>query len=76
MPTYSKIPPEIKAIGAIAIGPYAVFCKGLIKASNVAGKLNKADKKNGIPGCGYLVYKKEKIYYCRYGFLNDPDIYV
>jgi hypothetical protein len=75
MPTYSKIPANVKAIGAIAIGRYAIFCKGLLKASDVGSKLNKADKNKGIPAVGYISHKGEKIYYCRYGFVNDPDIY-
>lgn len=76
MPTYAKIPPNIKAIGAIAIGRYAVFCRGIIKASNIARKLDNADKKSGIPAVGYISHKGDKTYYCRYGFVDDPDIYL
>lgn len=71
-----KIPPEAKQIGAIAVGRYAIFCKGLIKAGTVCTILYKKDKRNGIPFCGYVAIKKEKIYYCLYGFINDPSIYL
>jgi hypothetical protein len=74
MPTFAKIPMEVKAIGAIAIDRYAVFCKGLLTAGAVVMKLQKAEKK-GLPAVGYLIHKGQKIYYCRYGFINDKDIY-
>lgn len=75
MPTFKKIPKDVKAIGAIGCGPYAIFCKGLLKASDVANRLQKAEKRNGIPVVGYVSLKGEKIYYCRYGFVDDPDVY-
>ena len=75
MPTYKKIPKDAKAIGAIAIGQYAIFCKGLFKAGMLYNKLIAADKKRSIPAVGYISYKGEKVYYCRYGFVNDPDVY-
>lgn len=75
MPTFKKIPPNIKAIGVIALGHYAIFCKGLIKAAAVATILQREDNKNGIPGVGFITLKKEKIYYCRYGYVNNPIIY-
>jgi len=74
MPTFKKIPKEIRVIGAVAIGRYAIFCKGVLKASTIATKLDKAEK-NGIPAVGYVTMKGEKIYYCRYGLINDPDVY-
>lgn len=75
-PVYSKIPPDVKAIGAIASGHYAVFCNGLLKAGEVFVFLNKLEeKKKTIPLVGYVTVKGEKIFYCRYGFVNDPDIY-
>ena len=74
MPTFKKIPQKVKDTGCIGIDRYAVFCKGLLKASSVVDKLSKAEKK-GIPAVGYVTIKGEKIYYCRYGFVDDPDIY-
>ncbi len=74
MPTFSKIPKAAKEIGAIAINQYAIFCKGILKAGNVVKILQKEEKK-GIPACGYVRVKGEKIYYCRYGFVDDKDIY-
>lgn len=76
MPTYSKIPLEVKAIGAIASGRFAVFCNGLLKAGSVFTKLEKLDtKRKAFPAVGYIKINGEKIYYCRYGFVNDPEIY-
>lgn len=76
MATYKKIPADVKAKGCICTGHFAVFCKGLLKASAVAAKLYKADKKRGgIPVVGYITHNKERVYYCRYGFVDDPDIY-
>lgn len=75
MPTYSKIPLEVKAIGAIASGRFAVFC-GLLKAGSVFTKLEKLDSEGkAFPMVGFITIKGEKIYYCRYGFVDDPDIY-
>lgn len=74
MPTFSKIPKSAREIGAIAINQYAVFCEGIFKAGKVVTRLQKAEKK-GMPACGYVSIKGEKIYYCRYGFVNDEDIY-
>lgn len=74
MPTYSKIPKKDREIGAIAINQYAVFCHRIFKAGEVVKKLQKA-KKKGMPACGYVSIKGVKIYYCRYGFVNDEDIY-
>lgn len=75
MPTFSKIPFEVIDIGAIGIAGYAIYCRGLLKAAAVCDKLHKADLRKGIPLCGYMQYKGEKVYYCRYGFVEDPDIY-
>lgn len=72
---FQKIPPDVKQIGAIAIGRYAIFCKGFLKATTIVDKLVKADNKKGIPIVGFIQIKKEKIFYCRFGFINDNDIY-
>jgi hypothetical protein len=75
MATYSKIPQDVKAIGAIASGHYAVFC-GLMKAGEVFVKLQKdEDKGKSVPLVGYVTIKGKKIYYCRYGLVDDPSIY-
>jgi hypothetical protein len=70
-----KIPKEAKALKAIVMGGYAIFCQGFLKAANVTSELHSVDKKKGIPAYGFIMYKKEKVYYCRYGFINSPDIY-
>lgn len=75
MPTYKKIPPAVKEIGAVGITKWAVFCRGLLKAALVVDKLEKAEKRGGVPIVGYLQMDGERIYYCRYGFVDDPDIY-
>ena len=76
MPTYSKIPALMKEIGVIASGHYAVFCKGLLKAGSVFTRLQKReDKGREIPLVGYFTVKGERIYYCRYGLVDEPDIY-
>ena len=75
MATFQKIPQKIKAIGSIAIGRYAIFCNGLLKAGEVCSLLEKQDEKKGIPVVGYVTHRGEKIFYCRYGFINDPDVY-
>jgi hypothetical protein len=74
MPIYKKIPHRLKG-QAIAIGPYAIFCTGLLRAAAIAKKLQGIDEHKGIPAHGTVQYNKESIYYCRYGFVNDPDIY-
>lgn len=75
MPTFKKIPLSEKAKKAIVCGRYAIFCFGLLKASKIADRLQKADIKNGIPAYGYVTFKHERVYYCLYGFINDPDTY-
>jgi len=71
-----KIPQEVKEKKAIAIGGYAIFCQGFMKAVNITTEIQKADKKKkGIPAYGFIMYKNQKVYYCRYGFVEDPDIY-
>ena len=74
MATFCKIPKNVKNIGCIAIGNYAIFCKGVVKAANVHDKLIQSEKK-GIPAVGFLHFNKEKVYYCRLGFVNDKKIY-
>lgn len=75
MPTASKIPQEAKKIGAVAIGRYAIFCEGILVAGEIHDKLAAADQKKGLPAVGYISIKGQKIYYCRYAFVNDKDIY-
>lgn len=76
MATYSKIPQEVKAIGAVVSGHYAVFCKGLLKAGEVFVKLQKKEESGkSVPLVGYVTVERERIYYCRYGLLNDTTIY-
>ena len=75
MPVFKKIPQPVKAMGAVAGGRYAVFCVGLLKASAIIDRLQKADRRGGIPAHGYVTYKKERVYYCLYGFVDDPNIY-
>lgn len=76
MPTFKKIPQKVKDEKAIAIGPFAVFCKGILKAAEVVKRLEKAEQKNGsIPAHGSLMYKNQQVYYCRVGLVNDADIY-
>lgn len=75
MPTASKIPQEAKKIGAVAIGRYAIFCEGMLVAAEIHDKLAAADTKHGMPAVGYISVKGKKIYYCRYAFVNDNDIY-
>lgn len=74
MPTFSKIPLEEKAKGAIVNGGIAVF-GSLLKVGPAMVKLQTADEKKGIPAYGYITITGIRFYYCRYGFLNDPDIY-
>lgn len=75
MAVFSKIPVKEKEVGAIAIGRYAIFVKGFLNASTIAGKLSRLDNKGGIPAHGYLTFKRNKVYYCRFGFVNDDSIY-
>lgn len=75
MPVFKKIPQSAKAIGAVAGGRYAVFCVGLLKACAVIERLQKADQRGGIPAYGYITYKGERVYYCLYGFVDNPDTY-
>ena len=74
MPTFSKIPLEEKAKGAIINGRIAVF-GSLLKVGPAMAKLQTADEKKGIPAYGYITLAGNRFYYCRYGFLDDPDIY-
>ena len=75
MPSFCKIPQEVKKTGCVAIGHYAVFCKSAVTAAQVATVIRKHDLEKGIPAVGFLTIKGKKFYYCRYGFVNDPDIY-
>jgi hypothetical protein len=75
MPTYKKIPASVKAEGCVASLDFAIFCKGLLTASEIIGRLYKADKKRSIPIVGYVIFKKKRVFYCRIGFVDDPDIY-
>lgn len=75
MPTFKRIPASVKEQGCVAIGGWAVFCKGILKASEVVTRLQRADSKGKCPIVGYLLFKGEKVYYCRYGFVDDADIY-
>ena len=74
MPTYSKIPAKEKAKGAVANGGIAVF-GGMLSVGPAMVKLQKADASKGIPAYGYITIEGKRWYYCRYGFLDDPDIY-
>lgn len=74
MPIYKKIP--IKLYGqCVAIGHYAIFTKSVLTAGAVASKLEGIDKSKGVPAHGTVQYNKESYYYCRYGFVDDRDIY-
>jgi hypothetical protein len=73
MINFSKIPKEKKGTEVVAIGMFAVFCSSLRKASAVVEQLHK--KRGDIPACGYATVNREKVYWCRYGFLNDNTIY-
>lgn len=75
MATFSQIPVKEKEIGVTAIGRYAIFVRGLLTATTIANKLAKLDNKGGIPVHGFITFKKKKIYYCRFGFVNDDSIY-
>lgn len=75
MPTFKRIPASVKEKGCVAIGGWAVFCKGILRASEVVTRLQRADSKGKCPIVGCLMFKGEKIYYCRYGFVDDADIY-
>lgn len=75
MPVYSKIPLKVKEKGAIAGGHWAVYCDSIITASRICRKLNEASKKGDCPLVGYVTSGGTRYYYCRYGFINDPDIY-
>jgi hypothetical protein len=75
MPVFKKIPLTEKEKGSYALGQYAIFTDSLFKAATIAAKLSKADNKKGIPAVGYVTHKGNKYYYCRYGFVNDAEIY-
>lgn len=76
MPTYSKIPQNIKKLHTTASGRYVVFTKGgLLEAGEVFVRLEEAEKRKTIPLVGYVTIKGKKYYYCAYGLFNDPDIY-
>jgi hypothetical protein len=72
MPTYAKIPKKIDKTQTVAIGSWVIFVKSLSEASAVAIALSRYDS---APLVGHITLKGKKYYYCRYGFLNDPDIY-
>jgi|GEM_PF-2599498 len=73
MPKYCKIPHFLKG-EAIASGHYCVF-GNLLEVGPAFIALVKKDKATGIPAHGIIQVKGKKYYYCRYGFVSDPDIY-
>jgi hypothetical protein len=75
MPTYSKIPKKVREVGCIAINEWAIWCTGLLKAGVIMTRICRADKRGGLPLVGYVSYKGERVYYCRYGLVGDEDIY-
>lgn len=72
MPTYAKIPQSEKAKGAVASGSFAVF-GGIMSVGAAFTALQKI--KTAIPAHGYITVAGKRFYYCRYGFLDDPEIY-
>jgi hypothetical protein len=73
----SKLPLILKdSPDKIAIGHFCVFTGSLLTAGKITAKLYAQDKKkDGIPAYGFLHHKGKKIYWCKYGFVTDPDIY-
>jgi hypothetical protein len=72
MPTHAKIPKKIKKIGATASGGFVVF-GGMLSVGPAMVKLQSFKK--AIPAHGHLTIKGRKYWYCRYGLVDDPDIY-
>jgi hypothetical protein len=73
LPTKSKIPKELKGT-AVASGSWAVFA-GIIRAGKIFTMLQDIPTTKAVPISGYFTDKAGKVYYCRYGFINDKEIY-
>lgn len=72
----TRIPQHLKdSPDKIAIGAFCVFAGSLLTAGAIVEKLYKKEGKHGLPACGFMHYKGKKYWWCRYGFVNDPDIY-
>jgi hypothetical protein len=68
-----KIPHKLKGTG-IASGHYVVFAP-LLKCGPVFKALERRDNTIGIPAMGKITVKGKSYFFCRYGFVNDDDIY-
>tara|TARA_B100000508_G_C11464650_1_gene280976 strand:+ start:908 stop:1123 length:216 start_codon:yes stop_codon:yes gene_type:complete len=68
----SKLPKRLKKEEVVAIGPIAVWTKSIITAGEV---LTRVQRRKSVGLCGTATVKGKKIYWCRYGFLNDDMIY-
>jgi hypothetical protein len=73
----SKIPLHLKdSPDKIATGHFCIFTGSLLVAGKIVTKLYALDKKHdGLPAYGQMVCKGKKVYWCKYGFVSDPDIY-
>ncbi len=72
----AKIPPEEKKKGAIASGRFAVFGSLLTVGPAMVELDRMFSTKRGLPAHGHVTIKGKRFYYCLYGFVDDPDIYL
>jgi len=70
-----KIPLKLKGTHVICGGHFAVFTDSFLKGTSVITELYKKEKSKGLPCMGQISFKGIKYYWCRYGFVDDPDIY-
>lgn len=75
MPRHSKLPKELKESHNTASGSWVVFA-GMLAAGVVFEKIQLLEsKKRTIPLVGYFIVNNKKVYYVRFGLLNDPDVW-
>jgi|GEM_PF-2676232 len=64
-----KLPARLKGMPRIDIGHLSVFTERLFTASAVATRHNRRAM------AGYCIIKGKRVYWVRYGFVNDPSAY-
>lgn len=67
---YSKIPIAIKDEHQVAFDHWVIWCS-LLDVGKYASLLNRGTG----PMVGYILDGKRKVWFCRYGFINDSDIW-
>jgi len=64
-----KLPRRLLGAPRIDIGHLSVFCEGVLTASHVCRKANRRAM------AGYVLVQGKRVYWVRYGFVNDPNAY-